>query len=80
VLDVGVVAHQKTLERGKFLPPSNGSESRESRAGWPISRLGALASSKTTGVGTLMRRLGLGLIAGSPLLFLVGVIIAVSAI
>jgi hypothetical protein len=26
---------------------------------------GALASGKTTGIGTLMRRLGLGLIAGS---------------
>jgi hypothetical protein len=41
---------------------------------------GALASGKTTGIGTLMRRLGLGLIAGSLLLFLVGLALAVSAI
>jgi hypothetical protein len=38
------------------------------------------ASGKTTGIGTLMRRLGLGLIAGSLLLFLVGLALAVSAI
>jgi hypothetical protein len=41
---------------------------------------GALASGKATNIGTAMRRLGLGLIAGSLLLFLVGLGIAVSAI
>jgi hypothetical protein len=41
---------------------------------------GALASGHATGIGTLMRRLGLGLIAGSLLLFLLGVAMAVSAI
>jgi hypothetical protein len=35
---------------------------------------------KTTAIGTLMRRLGLGLIAGSLLLFLAGLITTVSAI
>jgi hypothetical protein len=41
---------------------------------------GALASGQASSIGTLMRRLGLGLITASLLLFLAGLLIAVSAL
>ena len=41
---------------------------------------GALASGQSSGIGTVMRRLGLGLITASLLLFLAGLLIAVGAL